>query len=192
VKTARLFLSLLSLTLLLVLGLAQSAQATVESDAAAPFESIAEISEEDEAEEEECAEASDEAEEECEAEADESGASSGEECLLRTARARIVAFPAHNRVRLTLGYTAFAPAHATVEYLVKQNRLGAGDRSLGRSGVVRLSQHLGDNEMGRLQASHRLTVVVRIPGVPQRCEQLETYRLALEHSSDSRVTWSQD
>jgi hypothetical protein len=188
---------LLPLLLLLLIAGAGQTYASVEIEASAtPFETSAEVSEEDEAEEE-CAEGADEGFEEGaeggeECEAEESGPFSPGECLLRTAHARVVAYPTRNQIRLTLGYTTYAPAQATVEYRVKNDdRLGAVSRALGRSGVVRVSKHLGDGEMARLQTSHHFTVTVHVRDVPQRCESLETQRLAVQHSSDSRVTWSQ-
>jgi hypothetical protein len=197
VKTARLVPFLVPLLLLLIVGLAPSAQATAETDAAAPFESIAEISEEDEGEEE-CVEVGEEEEEageeeeECEAEAEGSGSVSAEDCFLRTVHARIVAFPDRNMVRLTLGYTTYAPAQATVEYKVKHDRLGAVNRRLGRSGVVRLNKHLGDREMSRVQGSGRFTVTVHVSEAPGACQRFESAQLEVEHSSDSRITWSEN
>lgn len=196
--------SALPLILLAILAVAQPATASEETEAAAaPFEPTAEASEEGEWEEE-CVESSDdegegegeeaaESEEECEVEDDEAGASMGEDCLLRTAHARVVAYPTHNRIRLTLGYTTFAPAQATVEYGAgRGNRVGAVTRRLGRSGVVRLSKHLGDRAMSQLSGSHRFTVTLHFPEAPRQCDQLVTEQLKVQRSSESRITWSQD
>jgi hypothetical protein len=197
VKTARLVPFLAPLLLLLIVSLAPSAQAGVETEAAAPFESIAEISEEDEGEEE-CVEVGEEEEEageeeeECEAEAEGSGSVSAEDCLLRTTHARVVAFPDRNTVRLTLGYTTYARSRATVEYKAGHDRLGAVSRRLGRSGVVRLSKHLGDREMSRVQGSGRFTVTVHVAEAPGACERFESAQLEVDHSSGSRITWSED
>jgi len=189
----------LSLVLLVCLVATSSAFAEAETTAAIPPPGV-DLSEEGETEEE-CSESSGEdeeeagdAEEECESEAEESGgSSSADDCLLRTANARVVALPAHNTLRLTLGYTTFEPARATVEYGArKDDRLGTASRTLGRSGVVRLSKHLGDGELARLRGAHHLTVTVNVPGVPQRClQQVETQQLAVRQSSSSRITWSE-
>lgn len=194
--------SALPLILLAILAVAQPATASEETGAAAaPFESTAEASEESELEEE-CVESSDdegedeevaEAEEECEDEDEEAGASAREDCLLRTAHARVVAYPTHNRIRLTLGYTTFSPTQATVEYGTgRGNRVDAVTRRLGRSGVVRLSKHLGDRAMSQLSGSHRFTVTLHFPEVPRHCDELVTEQLRVQRSSESRITWSQD
>jgi hypothetical protein len=95
-------------------------------------------------------------------------------------------------MRLTLGYTTYAPARATVEYGAKSDpRLGAVRRQLGRSGVVRLSKHLGSKAMTQLQASRRFTVTVHVAEAPRGCQRFEVQRLQVERSSDSRVTWSE-
>lgn len=192
----------LGLSLLIVAPLA-SADAEVEASSASREPTIV-LSEEGEWEEE-CVEAEEEGEdgeeeageveegeEECEVEAEKSGRFGPDECVLRTAHARVVAFPARDEMRLTLGYTTFAPSQATVEYLARVGeRLGGTTRSLGRSGVLRLSKHLARGQMIRLSSSHRFTVTVHVPEVPQRCERLETLRLTRRHSSDARITWSQ-
>src|SRR5262249_13816946 len=108
----------LSLALLTILVAAGSAFADGVTTAAIHSPGI-DLSEEGETEEE-CVESSGEDEgavedeEECEGEAEESGGDSfsAEDCLLRTANARVVAVPAQNTVRLTLGYTTFESARA--------------------------------------------------------------------------------
>lgn len=138
--------------------------------------SSAAFSELEEGWEEACLESEDglvEGEDECEAEeAEESSAEA--ECFLRTARARIVAYPSHNQIRLTLGYTTYAPTRATVEYRVRNGeRLGAVNRRLDRSGVLRLSKHLGSGEMARASASHHFIVTLRLPDARRDCQNYE-------------------
>jgi hypothetical protein len=189
----------LPLALLAILAASQSAYAASDIEAtASPPDLGASLSEEIEFEEEcvesgeEEAEDAEEADEECEAEAEDAGFSPADDCYLRTARARVVAYPARNTVRLTLGYTTYTPARATVEYGAKSDpHLGAVRRQLGRSGVVRLSKHLDGKEMSQVQASRRFTVTVHVPDAPPGCQRLEVQRLRVERSSDSRVTWSE-
>jgi hypothetical protein len=141
---------LLPLLLLAVVVASQGAHALADAeDPGLPLNvAIQAGEEEDEAEAEgECTESEDEeteeAEEECEAEAEGAGFSPADDCYLRTATARVVAYPDRETMRLTLGYTTYAPAAATVEYGAnKDPRLGAVHRRLGRSGVLRLSKHL--------------------------------------------------
>lgn len=131
--------------------------------------------------------------EECEAEAEDTSFSPAEDCYLRTARARVVAYPSRNQLRLTLGYTAFEPIRATVEYRAANGqRLGTATRNLGRSGVVRLSKHLGSKEMERLQNAHRFMVTVHLAEAPSDCQQFETEQLQVVRASDARITWSED
>jgi hypothetical protein len=190
----------LLLALLAVLAAFQSAYALGDAEApASPPGPEASLSEEIELEDA-CTESEDEAEEaeepeeecEAEAEAEDAGFSPAEDCYLRTAQARVVAYPERNMMRLTLGYTTYTPARATVEYGAKRDhRLGTVRRQLGRSGVVRLSKHLSSNEMAQLQTSRRFTVTVHVPDAPRECQPFEVQRLQVEGSSDSRVTWSE-
>lgn len=189
----------LPLALLAILAASQSAYALGDAEAPAPPPDLGASLEEEIEFEDECTESDEEEEEEeveeaegCEAEAEDAGFSPAEDCYLRTARARVVAYPERNRMRLTLGYTTYAPAKATVEYGAKSNsRLGTVHRQLGRSGVVRLSRHLGSEEMARLQASRRFTVTVHVADASADCQRFEVQRLQVERSSDSRVTWSE-
>lgn len=189
----------LPLALLAILAISQSAYALGDAEVpTSPSDPGASLSEEIEFEEEcsesdeEEVEGSEEAEEECEAEAEDAGFSAADDCYLRTAQARVVAYPERNMMRLTLGYTTYTPARATVEYGAKSDpRLGTVRRQLGRSGVVRLSKHLGGKAMAQLRASRRFTVTVHVPEAPRGCQRFEVQRLQVERSSDSRVTWSE-
>ncbi|HUC08144.1 MAG TPA: hypothetical protein VMR96_08640, partial [Solirubrobacterales bacterium] len=150
---------------------------------ASPSDAGASLSEEIEFEDE-CVESgeeegedSEEADEECEVEAEDAGFSPADDCYLRTAQARVVAYPTRNMMRLTLGYTTYTPARATVEYGAKSDpHLGTVRRQLGRSGVVRLSKQLGSKEMAQLQASRRFTVTVHVPEAPRECQRFEVQR----------------
>jgi hypothetical protein len=193
---------LLPLALLFLLTAAQPSHAFADIEVAGlPPESALQIGdEEDETEVEvegECAEdedeavkSSEEAEEECEAE--DAGVSRAEDCYLRTATAHVVAFPGRNLMRLTLGYTTYTPAAATVEYGAnKDPRLGTVHRRLGRSGVLRLSKHLADGPMAKVETSGRFTVTIHVPEAPQACEAFEVQRLRVAQSSQARVTWAE-
>jgi hypothetical protein len=188
-------LAWLALPLVLLSALLAASSAFALDDAGEP---AAQLSEEGEWEEgcpeaEEEGGSNEEAEEECEAEAEGAGFSAAEDCYLRTARARVVAYPEHDTMRLTLGYTTYAPAQATVEYEAKPgHRLGAVSRSLGHSGVIRLSRHLGNSAMDSIQHSRHFTVTVHVTEAPQACDRFESQRLQVERSSDSQITWAED
>lgn len=186
------------LLLLAILGASRPAHASTEVEViAAGSEPAAQSSEEVEWEGE-CVEAGEEELEEeageceAEAEAEDTSFAPAEDCYLRTAHARVVAYPTRNRMRLTLGYTTFEPARATVEYRAPNDRLGAVTRNLGRSGVVRLSKHLDGQQMERLRNAHRFTVTVHVAEAPSACQRLETEQLQVAHSSATRITWSED
>lgn len=193
---------LLPLALLGILAIAPptSALATAET-AGMPLELAIQLSEEEDegGTEGECAggeteeaEEAEEAEEECEAEAEDAGFSAADDCYLRTARARVVAYPDREMMRLTLGYTTYAPATATVEYGAKKDpHLGTVHRRLGRSGVLRLSKHLAGKQMTKVEASGRFTVTVHVPEAPRACQRFEVQRLQVAQSSEARVTWAE-
>jgi hypothetical protein len=193
---------LLPLFLLAVFAALQTAHALADTeDLSLPLGVAIQASEEeDESEGEgECAESegeeaegAEEAEEECEAEAEDAGFSPAEDCYLRTATAHVVAYPGRETVRLTLGYTTYTPAAATVEYGARKDpHLGTAHRKLGHSGVLRLSKHLADGQMTKVESSGRFTVTVHVPEAPRACERFEVQRLQVAQSSKARVTWAE-
>lgn len=187
---------------LLLLGIFAAAQTTHAlgdaEDPGLPLNVAIQMSEEEETEAE-CAEAEDEeaegveeSEEECEAEAEDAGFSPAEDCYLRTATARVVAYPDREMMRLTLGYTTYTPATATVEYGAKNDpHLGTVHRRLGRSGVLRLSKHLASEQMTKVETSGRFTVTVHVPEAPRACQRFEVQQLQVAQSSKARVTWAE-
>lgn len=193
---------LLPLALLAILVVAQPANSIADVEAAGlPLELGIQMSDgEDEGEDEtegDCVEGdaeevdgSEEGEEECEAE--DAGFSPADDCYLRTAKARVVAYPDRETMRLTLGYTTYASAAATIEYGAKKDpHLGAVHRRLGRSGVLRLSKHLTSGQMTKVETSGRFTVTVHVPEAPGACERLEVQQLQVAQSSKARVTWAE-
>jgi hypothetical protein len=191
---------LLPFTLLAILVIAQPTAALGDAEAASlPLELAIQMSEEEDEIEGECiegeveeAEDSEEAEEECEAEAEDAGFSPAEDCYLRTAKARVVAYPDREMMRLTLGYTTYTPAAATVEFGAKKDpHLGTVHRQLGRSGVLRLSKHLAGRQMTKVEASGRFTVTVHVPEAPRACQRFEVQQLQVAQSSKARVTWAE-
>jgi hypothetical protein len=195
---------LLPLLLLAVLVATQAAHALADTeDSALPLNVAIQLSEEEgESEDEgECAESeaedeegegAEEAEEECEAEAEDATFSPADECYLRTATAHVVAYPDRQTVRLTLGYTTYAPTTATVEYGARKDpHLGTVQRRLGHSGVLRLSKHLAEGQMTKVESSGGFTVTVHVPEAPRACQRFEVQRLQLAQSSKARVTWAE-
>lgn len=195
----RLLLPLL-LLLLAILVASQAADALADGeDPSLPLNVAIQLSEEEGETEGECSEAegeegegSEEAEEECEAEAEDAGFSAAEACSLRTATARVVAYPEHQTMRLTLGYTTYTPTAATVAFGAKKDpHLGTVHRRLGHSGVVRLSKHLAAGQMGKVETSGSFTVTVHVPEAPPACRRFEVQQLHVAQSSGARVTWAE-
>ncbi|HWI94717.1 MAG TPA: hypothetical protein VNS60_01485 [Solirubrobacterales bacterium] len=191
----RLFLPLL---LLAIFVASQTVDAFADAEEPGPPLNVAiQLSEEEDETEGECAEAEDEetegaeeAEEECEAE--DAGFSPSEDCYLRTATARVVAYPDRKMMRLTLDYTTYTPAAATVEYGARKDpHLGTIHRQLGRSGVLRLSKHLASRQMAKVETSGRFTVTVHVPEAPRACQRFEVQQLRVAQSSKARVTWAE-
>lgn len=191
---------LLLFALLAIMVVAQPAQALAGVKATGlPFELAIQMSEEEDETEGEClegedeeAESAEEAEEECEAEAEDADFSAAEDCYLRTATARVVAYPDREMMRLTLGYTTYTPAAATVEFGAKKDpHLGTVHRQLGHSGVLRLSKHLAGEQMAKVESSGRFTVTVHVPEAPRACQPFEVQQLQVAQSSKARVTWAE-
>jgi hypothetical protein len=192
---------LFPLLLLVFLVASQAAHALAGGeDPGLPLNVAIQPSEEEDETEGECSENEDEevegaeeTEEECEAEAEDAGFSPAEDCYLRTATARVVAYPDREMMRLTLGYTTYAPAAATVEFGAKKDpHLGTVHRRLGRSGVLRLSKHLAGKQMTKVESSGGFTVTVHVPEAPRACQRFEVQRLQVAQSSEARVTWAED
>jgi hypothetical protein len=185
--------------MLAILAVSLPVQALADAEAAGPpLELTVQTGDEEgEAESEgECVEEEDEevdeADEGCEAEAEDAGFSAADDCYLRTATARVVAYPGREMMRLTLGYTTYAPATATVEFGAKKDpHLGRVHRRLGRSGVLRLSKHLAGKQMAKVEASGRFTVTVHVPQAPRACRRFEVQQLRVAQSSEARVTWAE-
>jgi hypothetical protein len=191
---------LLPLLLLAIFAAAQTTHAFADTeDPGLPLNVAIQQGEEEAETEGECAEAEDEeaesfeeAEEECEAEAEDAGFSPAEDCYLRAATARVVAYPDRKMMRLTLGYTTYTPAAAKVEFGAKKDpHLGTVHRQLGRSGVLRLSKHLASGEMTKVETSGRFTVTVHVPEAPRACQRFEVQQLQVAQSSKARVTWAE-
>jgi len=117
-----------------------------------------------------------------------------EECLLRSARARVVADDSPGSVRLTVGYTTYEPTAATVGFSASGKgllHLGTAKRHLGRSGVIRLTEALADPKMAKVDAASRFTVRIHVPGPPGICRRFETEQLTVKKTARDLAIWSQ-
>ena len=146
---------------------------------------------------EECEEeASDEEQEECEEELLEAeGPLPPDECLLRTARARVSTYAPQEKVRLTIRYTSTSPVEVLVDYRVRGGRgsivLGHARQHFSQRGVARIAEHLGPAEMERVRAAKSIVVELTIPSAPSGCDRFYTRHLTIRHSIHHQVVWLQ-
>lgn len=145
--------------------------------------------------EEECFEEGEGAEEECEAEADDTSPFPPEECLLRTARARVFAYTAHDRVRLVIRYTSLAPAQVSVDYWMKGRKgplsLGHAKQRFAKKGLFRLAENFSAAQMEKVRAAKGFTVTMRIPAAPKYCNQYYSRHLTIKRTVKNQVLWFQ-
>lgn len=92
-----------------------------------------------------------------------------EECVLRSAHAHAVVNGAGDKLKLTIGYTAYQPAGATVEIRKGSSRIATKSLRLGRSGVLRIVK-----DLGKAEAPKRVVVRVAVPSSPGFCGKYET------------------
>jgi hypothetical protein len=118
-----------------------------------------------------------------------------EECMLRTARARLFTYSAQNRVRLVIRYTAFVPADVYVDYKLTGGKgtlkLGAAHQRFAKSGLFRLTERLNDAEMDKVRAAKRFTVVLNLPEAPRYCRRYDTRHLTIRRTVHNQAVWFQ-
>lgn len=118
-----------------------------------------------------------------------------EECVLRTARSQIFAYPAQDRVRLVISYTSLAPAEVAVDYKLAGGKgslgLGRTRRHLAMQGQLQLTAHLSKAKMNLVQRAKAFTVDTDIVATPAYCQRFYTRRLGIKHGGRSQLVWSQ-
>jgi hypothetical protein len=92
------------------------------------------------------------------------------ECLLRSAHAHAV--DTGDKLKLTIGYTAYEPVAARIEVRKGSSRIATMRRQLGRSGVLRIVKNLGDGK-----APKQLVVRLAVPASPGYCGKYETEKV---------------
>jgi hypothetical protein len=119
-----------------------------------------------------------------------------EECLLRSARARVLTFSAHDRIRLVIRYTSFAPADVLVGYRLAGGRgslgLGSARAHFAKQGLYRATERLSEAQAAKVRAARRFTVTLDIPGAPDYCHRYETRHLTIRKTVHSQVVWFQE
>ena len=118
-----------------------------------------------------------------------------EECLLRTARARLFAFSSQNRVRLVIRYTAFEPGDVYVDFSLGAGKaslkLGTAHQRFAKAGLLRVNERLGEAAMDKVRAAKRFTVVMTIPATPRLCRHYDTRHLTIRRTVHNRAVWFQ-
>jgi hypothetical protein len=115
-------------------------------------------------------------------------------CMLKSAEATILVLPAKDTVRLTLRYTAFAPAVVSVQYGLRGRKgslmVGTDSRRFSRKGVFRETEKLSEAEMARANAATGFDVRVRAVNTPGHCRGLFDRELTSRRSAHGRSTWT--
>ncbi|HXS32147.1 MAG TPA: hypothetical protein VN758_00055 [Solirubrobacterales bacterium] len=201
-RLATLAWSLLAISLVAALLFVRQAEAVVvTTPAQAPATVTSAVEDEEvEAEEEAEGEEDEEDEEEFEDEEEDEGAGSAgplllpPECLLHTAEAHVAASAAQGVVRLSIHYTSYAPANATVDYWLKGGKgslqLGESKHRFNRQGTIHEEEHLSDREMTKVLAARVFIVQLDIATAPSFCDKYSTQRLTTKHAAGGHASWS--
>ncbi len=118
-----------------------------------------------------------------------------DECLLRTARARVFTSPAKSTVRLVVRYTSLAPAQVTVDYRLTGKKgalsLGQARQRFQKSGVFRLAATLSEAQMSKVRAAKSFEVSMRIPAAPSDCNRFYSRQLTIKRTVHNQIVWFQ-
>lgn len=118
-----------------------------------------------------------------------------EECLLLGADARVFAYDGAGKVRLVLRYSSLGAVDMTVGYKLNGGKGSLAfpktRRHLSRQGVLRLTEHLNEDEMEKVRAAGAFTVDMALPGAPRSCQRFFTKRLTVKRVASNQTVWSQ-
>lgn len=118
-----------------------------------------------------------------------------DECLLRTARARLFIYSGRNQVRLVIRYTSLASARVSVDFTRKGKKgklaLGQATQRFQKKGVFRLTERLSDGEAAKVRSARGFLVEMRIPAAPSYCERYYSRRLTIKRTVHNQVVWFQ-
>jgi len=117
------------------------------------------------------------------------------ESALSTASVGVVTAPDHERLQLSLRYTAETPTGIGVAYWLKGSKgslqLGSVKRHLGTRGVLHLSRHLDEREVTKVRAARVIMVDLDVPAVDSYCKPFLIFHLDAKRQQASRTTWSE-
>lgn len=96
------------------------------------------------------------------------------ECLLRSAQAHAAVNAAGDKLKLTIGYTAYEPVGAKVEVRKGSGPIATKNLRLGRSGVLRIVK-----DLGKAESPKRVIVRLVVPNSPGYCSKYETEKVTV-------------
>lgn len=193
----------LTLILIVGLGFVRSAQAATGPLPTLQVPGIVEVDEEEaeegedeETEAEECEVADEEGEDEEECEGDENDLVPPPACFLESADAAVSADLVHDKLRLSLRYTADKPASVAVDYFLRGSRgplnLEGDQKHFGRNGIFRLSQDLTEAQAKKVAAAKSFTVTVDPVNAPSSCGEFLDQHLTVKHGAPGGPMWVDD
>lgn len=117
------------------------------------------------------------------------------ECLLSSAEATVSAVPSRDTLRLSVRYTARAPAAVKVEYWLRGGkgplRLGEDRKRFNRQGTFRATERLSDPQMAKVIAARNFTVELQAVNTPKYCHRYFDQKLSVKRASGGGLTWSE-
>lgn len=91
-----------------------------------------------------------------------------EDCVLRSVHAHATLDDKSHRLKLTIGYTTYEPVGAKIEV----GQIAKLQRHLGRSGVIRIVENLGDAKVPK-----RVVIRLAVPASPDHCGKYTTEKV---------------
>jgi hypothetical protein len=133
--------------------------------------------------------------EQLEPDTSEAGPFPPEECLLRTARARVLTYATRNRLRAVVRYSSLAPTRAYIDFRMRSGSaslsLGLVRRHLSRRGVIRLSASLDGPRMELARDAREFVLTMDLPSTPDHCRRHFTRRLTVKRTVEGQSVWFQ-
>jgi hypothetical protein len=116
-------------------------------------------------------------------------------CLLRSASAKAVVPANQDKLRLTISYTTFEPAEATIDYRLHGSKgslhLPQVRQRLGKQGTVGVIEPLSEAQAGRARAANDFSIQFRIAEAPRECQPLFIRHLTVKRPVHDQVVFRQ-
>jgi len=115
------------------------------------------------------------------------------ECLLSEASASVTAVAAHDKLRLSVRYTALTPAAVSIGYRLRgaKGSLSFTEQArFSRSGTFHHTEILSEAQMAKVLAAKSFTVQVRALNTPGYCLDLLDQSLTVKRAGPSGPSWS--